>query len=237
MLRRFFLVLGLLAIFACEKSAESNLTLTGSINGIKEGTLYLQKLQDTSLVTLDSIVFEGNDNFTLKTFIEEPELLYLHLNKKDANDYNDRLSIFAEPGAMQLHTTLRRFTKDARISGSKNQKKMEEFYAIISKFNTQDLKLAVANYNAQQEENTETVAEINEKISNYTKSRLRYILNYAFTNKDLESTPYFVLTEASDANITYLDTIYKTLTPRIADSTKYGKKLADLIAKRKAEQQ
>jgi len=237
MLKRFFLVFGLLAIFACEKSVESNLTLTGSINGIKEGTLYLQKLQDTTLVTLDSLVFTGNDDFTLQAFIEEPELLYLHLNKKDANNYNDRLSFFAEPGAMQLHTTLRRFTKDARISGSVNQKKLEEFYAIISKFNTQDLKLAVSNFNAQKEEDLKTIEGNDEKIANYTKSRLRYILNYAFTNNDLESTPYFVITEASDANLSYLDTIYKTLTPRIADSTKYGKKLAKLITERKAEAQ
>ncbi|KAB8155419.1 DUF4369 domain-containing protein [Kordia sp. TARA_039_SRF] len=235
MFRKCLAILAVLGFIACGKETKGNLTITGNIDGLKEGTLYLQKVQDTTLLTLDSLVVNGDANFTFHTTIDEPEVLYMYLDKKDFNDLNDRVEFFAEPGEMTFHTTLRRFVNDAKVTGSKNHKDLVTFKEFMTKFNTKELMLLRDGMDAQKEEDVKKVQEINTQISNYAKSRMRYILNYAITNGDKEIAPYVVTTETMDANLKFLDTIYKRLTPKIADS-KYGKKLKELLEARKAEE-
>jgi hypothetical protein len=235
MFRKFIVILVALGFIACGKETKGNLTITGNIDGLKEGTLFLQKVQDTSLITLDSLVVDGDAKFTFSTTIDEPQVLYLYLAKKDFNDYNDRIDFFAEPGEMTINTNLRRFVNDVKITGSKNHTDLMAFKEFMTKFNTKELMLIRNGLDAQKEAETEKLAEINTKIANYSKSRMRYILNYAFTNNDKEITPYVVATETSDANIRFLDTIYNQLTPRIMES-KYGKQLKELIEERKLEE-
>lgn len=235
MFRKIIVVLTILGCVACGKETNGNLTITGKVDGLKEGTLFLQKVIDTSLVTLDSLVVNGDPSFSFSTTIDEPELLYLYLDKKDFNDLNDRIDFFAEPGEMTINTTLRRFQNDVKITGSKNQAELEKFKDFMSKFNTKELALLKEGLEAQKDSNSTKIKEINTQINNYAKSRMRYILNYAFTNKDKELTPYIITTETFDANVRFLDTIYQQLTPKIAAS-KYGKELKALIEKRKAEE-
>ncbi|WP_298426976.1 DUF4369 domain-containing protein [uncultured Kordia sp.] len=235
MFRKFIVVLAVLGFIACGKETKGNLTISGKIDGLKEGTLFLQKVKDTTLITIDSLIVSGDPNFSFTTTIDEPEVLYLYLDKKDFNDLNDRLDFFAEPGEMTIHTTLRRFQNDVKITGSKNHDDLEKFKDFMTKFNTKELSLFKDGLEAQKQADTKKVEEINTQIDNYSKSRIRYILNYAFTNNDKEITPYIITTETYDANVRFLDTIYKQLTPKIADS-KYGKELKELIKKRKEKE-
>ena len=50
-------------------------------------------------------------------------------------------------------------------------------------------------------------------------------------NKDYEIAPYLAVSEIFDANVKYLDTIYKSLEPKVRRS-KYGKVLKDYIEER-----
>lgn len=235
MFRKFMIILFILGFIACGKEMKGNLTVTGNIDGLKEGTIFLQKVQDTALVTIDSLVVNGDAKFTFNTNIEEPQIMYIYLEKKDHNDLNDRIDFFAEPGEMTVHTTLRRFLNDVKVTGSKNHEELVTFKEFMTKFNTKELSLLKDGLSAQKEADTKKVTEINDKILNYSKSRMRYILNYAFTNNDKEVTPYITTTETYDANIRFLDTIYQQLTPKISES-KYGKELKEMIDKRKKEQ-
>ena len=72
-------------IISCAKDS-SNLIVTGTVNDLKKGTLYLQHIQDTLLVKLDSTEIDAaTSRFELKATINEPEVLYLILddNSKD----------------------------------------------------------------------------------------------------------------------------------------------------------
>ena len=80
----------LISIISCSEK-ESNLTVTGEVKGLKKGTLYLQKLEDTILVNVDSVVVNGDPMFTMETFLESPQIMYLYLEKVDNNRYDDRI--------------------------------------------------------------------------------------------------------------------------------------------------
>ena len=110
------LILSIITLSSCSKSVDFK--VTGTVKGLKKGTIYLQKIQDTSIVNLDSLVVDGNPDFALTTDLKEPEVLYLYLDKKDASEYDDRILFFAEPGEMTITTSLKNFESFAAITGS-----------------------------------------------------------------------------------------------------------------------
>ncbi len=61
-MNKALIILIVLLIFSCGKS-EPDLIVTGTIKGLKKGTLYLQKFKDTALVTMDSLKINGEEPF------------------------------------------------------------------------------------------------------------------------------------------------------------------------------
>lgn len=225
------LIVAVCCLFACSKE-ESNLTINGRVQGLKKGTLYLQKIEDTSLVTLDSVVVNGSPNFTFKTQIESPQVLYLFLNKVDGTDLDDRVLFFAEPGEMTVHTTLENFEGDVVVEGSKNQEKLMEYRKMMQRFNTKNLEIIKANLEAQQSQNEELLTATANDYNSLLRRRYLATVNFALNNKDMEVAPYLAISEVFDANIKYLDTIYKSLTPEVRES-RYGQSLESFLDERR----
>lgn len=223
----------LICLTACSEK-ESNLVITGAVKGLKKGTLYLQKIQDTVLVTLDSMEVKGQPNFIFETSIESPQVLYLYLDKADGTEYNDRILFFAEPGEMTLTTTLKNFEADAVVGGSENHKKLLDYQKMISRFDEQNLALIKENLAAQQKGDTALAVETSSKYDNLLKRRYLYTVNYALNQKDYEVAPYLAVSEIFDANIKYLDTIFGSLPPKVKDS-KYGKSLGEILKDRREQ--
>lgn len=224
-----FIILFCLA--ACS-SEETNLSINGKVEGLKKGTLYLQKIEDTALVTIDSVTVKGDPSFTFETNIESPQVLYLYLNKVDGSKLDDRITFFAEPGEMVINTSLNNFETDAVVEGSKNQEKLMEYRKMMKRFNDRNLELIQANLEAQQQKNEAAIDSTNNAYDNLTKRRYLFTVNFALNNKDMEVAPYLAISEVYDANIKYLDTIYKSLTPEVRES-QYGQSLSDFLEERR----
>jgi hypothetical protein len=106
-------------MLGCNDAPVQNTTIAGIVKGLQKGTLYLQKVQDTAYVTLDSIFIKGEKEFQLTCKLEEPEMLYLG-RSKSLNA--ERIPFFAHIGKTTINTTLKRFEFDAKIDGSPQQK-------------------------------------------------------------------------------------------------------------------
>ncbi len=225
------IVLVILLIFSCSKK-EADLTVTGTIKGLKKGTVYLQQLKDSSLVVLDSMVINGEQAFTLKSDLEEPEVLLLMLDKNSSKE--SRIAFFADKGITEISTTLKDFPFKHSIKGSSQQEKYTEFKKMIAQFNNKNLDIIKAQIEAQVSGDTaEANAKTNEANS-LLKRKYLYAINFAINNKDSEVAPYVALSEIYDANTKFLDTIYKALPKHIANS-KYGLELDTYIKQRKEE--
>lgn len=224
----------LIGITACSEK-ESNLIVSGEIKGLKKGTLYLQKIEDTILVNVDSVVVDGDPNFVLEANLESPQMMFLYLNKVDNNQYDDRIEFFADEGEVTINTNLEKFETNARVTGSANQEKLMEFRKMMKRFNDQNLDLIKESFEAEKAENEEKLMEIDRKYDHWLRKKYLYTVNFAVNNKDLEIAPYLALSEVFDANIKYLDTIYSSLTPKVKKS-KYGKELKIFLQERKKEE-
>jgi hypothetical protein len=237
-MKKIFIVVIIALIASCSKSDNKtgNVELTGNIEGLKQGKLYIQQLKDTSLVIIDSIIISGESKFETKFQIEEPQMLYLSLDRGTTESIDNSIHFFAEPGKMKIETTLQGFYANAKISGSENQKVYEKYLKIKSNLNDENLDLLEKEIKNNVTKNAEITEEINNKRDKLTIRKYLYTANFALVNPKYEVSPYIALTEIPDANLKLLDTISKTLIPKVAKS-KYGKRLKEWIKERKTNEE
>lgn len=215
------------------QNKNDNLFITGDIDGLKKGTLYLQKIGDSSLVNIDSIQISGSSEFAFSTFIKEPQIMFIELERYNGDDYAELINFFAEPGELHLTTSLKNYGMDLKVvSEFENQKKLEEYNTIVKRFNNQRLELIGANFEASKAQDESKLDSLNDRFNSILKRKYLYTVNFALNNKNLEISPYVILSEAFDANIKYLDTVYNSLEKPIQKSL-YGKQLKELIEERK----
>lgn len=231
----FFLGCMTLLLISCSEDTSNTMFVTGNVKGLKKGTIYLQHVPDSTLVTIDSLEVDGDGSFTFKTKLESPEIFYLYLNKEDYNDINDRISFFGEPGNITINTKWDTFDTNAKIEGSATQKKLEEYRKIMTKFNKRSLEILQTTANREVALTPEQIDSIEEVSHKNIQRGYAFALNFALNNRNSYIAPYIALTEVSDANIKYLDSINNSLTPEVAGS-KYGKALQNFLELRKKKE-
>lgn len=231
-MKRFFLAVGTaLILFSCGKD-KGNLHISGSVEGLKKGKLYLQRVDDSKFVSIDSMDVNGKPEFSFYAELESPEVLYLYLVKDDGIDFNDRLEFFAEPGEMTITTTRDYFLPEAKIEGSDTHKKLIEYRNMMAKFAERNLEYIKAGIEFRQKNDSLKIDSVERASEKNIARGYLYTLNFALNNKDSYVAPFVALSEVFDAKLKYLDTINNSLTPEVANS-KYGKALAEYIAKLK----
>lgn len=226
----------LLFLASCSKEvSKTNLHLTGNIKGLKKGTLFIQRVVDTSLVVLDTITIDGDSKFETDIDMKSAEMLYLFLDRGVTNSLDNNILFFAEPGTINIETNLDSYISSAKISGSKNQEKYEEYQKINSHFRNENLDMIEQKFLAMKNGNTKALDSLNTKQENNTKRKYLFATNFAINNSDYEASPYIALSDIYDINIKYLDTIQKSMSPKVAQSL-YGKKLTEYVVKIKKQQ-
>lgn len=222
-----------LSVLSCDNSAKHNLVVKGKIEGIRKGELYLQKIEDTLVVNLDSIQFVGDQNFKLKTYIDQPQLMFLYLKKFGDEEDAEYLDLFAEEGEFEFHLNNDGFSTTKAIQSPENHQKFEAFLEVLNRFKNQNLDLISEQIQTPKEDEV-ALQEINKKFTSLRRNKYLYTINYAIKNAEYEVAPYLVLSEAYDINEVFLDTVYKSLSPKVKQS-KYGIQLKDLLDLRAIE--
>ena len=219
----------LLLLFSCNKNeTKGNLHITGNIKGLKKGTLYIQRVVDTTLVAIDTIKIDGSSTFESNLDLNSPEMLYLFLDRGTSNSLDNNISFFAEPGNITIETNLDNYIADAKITGSKNQEIFEEYKKINMNFTDKNLSMIEQRFNALKSQNQKKIDSISAIQDANTKRKYLFAANFALNNRDYEVSPYIALSEIYDINVIYLDTIQKSMSPKVAQS-RYGKKLTEYV--------
>jgi len=212
-----------IGIFSCSKK-EGAMTVQGNIIGLQKGTLYLQKFQDTLLVSVDSIYLNGESSFILVDDLKDPEMYYLKLDKNGDN----KIEFFGEKGVITINSKLEKFTIAAKVSGSTSNDLLMEYRDMANQFSGKRLDLLKATFDAQASEDAEEIEKLDKDLQRLMKNRYRYTTSFALRNSKSEVAPYLALTELFDAHITLLDTVNNSLSKKVKAS-KYGVALDDFI--------
>ena len=215
-----------LVAFACSSKKEGNMIVKGQIKGLKKGTLYLQKMNDTLLVSVDSLALLGDDKFILTDNVESPVMYYLTF---DGNTTDKHIMFFGEEGEITINDNIEEFGFKPEIKGSKNQEVMEEYRKINQKFLEQRLDFVKKEVEARQSQDETQIQHVEDDYKKMIRRRFLFSTNFAIANADSEAAPYIALSELYDANIQLLDTINNSLTDRVK-SSEYGKRLQKFVS-------
>lgn len=215
-----------LVAFACSSKKEGNMIVKGQIKGLKKGTLYLQKMNDTLLVSVDSLALLGDDKFILTDNVESPVMYYLTF---DGNTTDKHIMFFGEEGEITINDNIEEFGFKPEIKGSKNQEVMDEYRKINQRFLEQRLDFVKKEVEARQAQDEAQIQQIEEDYKKMIRRRFLFSTNFAIANADSEAAPYIALSELYDANIQLLDTINNSLTDRVK-SSEYGKRLQKFVS-------
>ena len=69
-------LLAITGIYGCSNT-QGNTLINGQIKGLNKGQLLLQKIDDTMLVSMDSLRIYASPEFSFSIDVTEPEVLYL----------------------------------------------------------------------------------------------------------------------------------------------------------------
>ena len=129
-----FLLVAVFAAFSSCSDVPKDMLVNISVKGLKKGTLYLQKVEDSLIVNVDSISVNTEAPFSLEANIDSPELFYLFLDRKSANPNDDRILFFGEKGVISIETSLENYFLGAKITGSASHDVLSEYQAMKKQF-------------------------------------------------------------------------------------------------------
>ncbi|GFD73687.1 hypothetical protein KUL156_31010 [Alteromonas sp. KUL156] len=201
------------------------MVVKGQIKGLKKGTLYLQKMKDTLLVSVDSMALLGDDKFILTDNVESPVMYYLTF---DGNTTDKHIMFFGEEGEITINDKIEEFGFKPEIKGSKNQEVMNEYRKINQRFMEQRLDFVKKEVEARQAQDEVQLEQVEADYKKMVRRRFLFSTNFAIANADSEAAPYIALSELYDANIQLLDTINNSLTDKVKNS-EYGKRLQKFV--------
>ncbi|CAM1373009.1 Thiol:disulfide interchange protein [Tenacibaculum litopenaei] len=217
---------------ACSSKKQGNMIVKGQIRGLKKGTLYLQKMKDTAIISVDSVSLLGKDTFTLTDDVTSPVMYYLTFT---GNKDNKKLLFFGEPGEITINDNIEEFGFAPKISGSKNQEVMDKFAKVDKRFIDQRLDFVKKDLEAKQAKDEALIAQLELDYKKMVRRRVLFATNFAIANADTEASPYIALTQLYDANIKLLDTINSSLSDKVKKSD-YGLRLQKFVDEIKSKE-
>lgn len=215
-----------LVIISC--TPKNTMNVSGNIENLRKGILLLQKIEDSTYITIDSIVVNGDASFKFTTVVESPEVYLLTMRFNDSLQTEKKIPFFAEASKINIQSKLENFEFVSTVTGSKNQEKWDEYLQIMKRYDDRNLELIKKQFEAVKanDEVLKNALEVQqEKLIN---SRYLATVNFSKNHNNFELAPYLMLTEAAEVNIKLQDTVYNNLTPKIKDS-KYGKILESFL--------
>ena len=228
-MRSICLLFFLSLLISCDSPSKKAMHVTGTIDGLRKGTLYLQKVEDSALVSIDSFKIEKEKPYSLGDDIDSAEIYYLYLDKEDGDSLNDRIQFFGEKGEITINTLLKTFDSSAQISGSENQVLLEEYQSMLKRFNDKSLDLIKAYLEEDSLSLEEREANFSKESKNLLRRRYLFALNYANNHADKEVSAYIGAYEVNDANPKFLDSLYSKMSKNVKSSI-YGVELSTYLA-------
>ena len=191
-----------------------------NIEGFKKGKVSLQKVNDSTLITVDSVFVNTESPFNLSYDLKSPELFYITI---DVSKKDKTLEFFGEQGEIIINSKLKNFSSEFKVHNSFNDSIYRNYLEIIRRFNFEELDLIKSSIEMTKLKQNDSLIKIQEKIQALNKRKALFNLNFAVNNGNSSVAPLIAINNFSESKV-LLDTIIKSLDKEIFNS-KYGKEL------------
>jgi len=181
----FITLLAVIMLASCTKKVKNEFVITGTLDSVFNGTVYLQKRVDAPLITIDSAQFSGG-KFNFKGTIDYPEVYYLTIPATKSS-----VPFFIEPAEIIVNINTKVINK-TKITGSKSQADYDSYLDMLDQFNAK-LKECYQMYNKAEEiGDLEKVRYYDSLINVQDEQRGQFSKNYVLENNSSFVSPYII---------------------------------------------
>ncbi|BAX80712.1 TlpA disulfide reductase family protein [Labilibaculum antarcticum] len=113
-MKKIFIAIAAIGLFLGSCTSADQYKLTGKVEGMTEGKVYLSKLQDNKLVKTDSTEMTAN-GFSFEGTVTSPDLYYIELEGQ-----RGAIQVFLENTAIAVDANVENL-REAKVVGSSNQ--------------------------------------------------------------------------------------------------------------------
>ena len=191
-----------------------------NIEGFKKGKVSLQKVNDSTLITVDSVFVNTESPLNLSYDLKSPELFYITI---DVSKNDKTLEFFGEKGEIIINSKLKNFSSEFKVQNSFNDSIYRNYLEIIRRFNFEELDLIKSSIEMTKLKQNDSLIKIQEKIQALNKRKALFNLNFAVNNGNSSVAPLIAINNFSESKV-LLDTIIKSMDKEIVNS-KYGQEL------------
>lgn len=207
---------------SCTKAPKNAFLISGTLDSVFNGTVYLQKRVDAPLVTIDSAQFSGG-KFTIKGTIDYPQVYYLTIPSTKSS-----VPFFIEPAEIIVNINTKIINK-TKITGSKSQAQYDAYLDMLDQFNAR-MKESYQMYNtAEQIGDQEKVHYYDSLIMVLDEQRSQYSKNYVLENPGSFISPYIVYRNSYTYEMEELEKALSTFDTSLSHSI-YTEWLSDYLA-------
>ena len=219
----------LITLLVSCSSPKKDMQVTVEVKNLKKGTLYLERVQDSVMVAVDSIFLGREEAVVLQADLDHPELFYILLDRNQTNDIDNRIPFFGHAGEISIETTLDDYVTKAEVSGSPTQEIYNAYLRVIRQFKNEELDLLAAYLQAQISQNSDSLTLVEQQTASLSKRKILFTVNFAVNNANSVVAPYLALSELPKVSKSFLDTIAASMSDDVANS-RYGMLLTDFLS-------
>lgn len=182
------LIIALLAVImmaSCTQAPKNQFTITGTVDSVFNGFVYLQKRVDAPLITIDSAqITDGK--FTLKGTVDYPEVYYLTIPATKSS-----VPFFVEPTEITVNINTKEIN-ETKITGSKTQTEYDRYLDQVDQYNAR-IRESYQMYNAALEVGDPVKARYYDSLTNsIDKQREQFSKKYVLENTKSFISPYII---------------------------------------------
>ncbi|MDC1105423.1 TlpA disulfide reductase family protein [Prolixibacteraceae bacterium] len=201
-----------LCFVSCQK--EDGYELKGSVEGLKDGYIYLQVMGVDGPIKVDSTEVFDNE-FIFEGVVKKPTLCYLG----QGDNLRGAIIIFVENTNISVEGVIDNLG-DVKIEGSETQDAFKIYKDRNDTFILEKKKLK-AKYNDLLRDPEDKISAINKMvdvIARLVEEQKQYQLNYIKEHPNSYVSPYILNNLSYNLDLTELDSLYALMTPSVRQS-------------------
>jgi len=181
----FITLLAVVLMASCAKPPKNQFMITGTVDSVFNGIVYLQKRIEAPLITIDSAQITGG-KFDLKGTVDYPEVYYLTIPATKSS-----VPFFIESKEITVNINTKEIDK-TKIVGSKTQAEYDHYLDLVDQYNAR-IKESYQMYNAAVEVgDPEKTRYYDSVTSAIDQERERFSKKYVLENNKSFISPYII---------------------------------------------
>jgi len=179
------IIISLAVIFmaSCSTPVKNEFRITGTVDSVFDGVVYLQRRTDAPMISIDSIQL-SQGKFSFSGTIDFPEIYYINIPATKS-----LVPFFAEASDITININTTDINR-TDITGSKNQAKYDGYLDMLEQFNTQMRDNYQMYLKAVEIGDDEKAAYFDSLMTDFDDKRNAFSKNFVLKNNQSFISPY-----------------------------------------------